>query len=453
MAITWAPFGNTAFPTFGADDVAYTAPQMNDYGELSGGSWGLNNPYANTTLNDYWLQQNNIPEWMYNSSNVAWEGDADNFGLKFKTADKEGTVIPYMRTADGGWAPDMSKLRTQEWDSTGLDKEAWLVLGAAAGALGGPAFGLGAEGASGLGAAAESFPVASYGAVNGTALPAFEAASMGASIPWAGPVGMAEATAGSFFPLAGEAAAASMSGWPAWMQSPTALTPEVVGGSGWPAWMEAGAAGIPSGATWLTPEAVAAGLGTGPSWIDKVTGLPGTLLNKAVDSFTNDPIGTVLKGVSIGGALGGLVDSASGGSSGSASGGLGSVDGAWNAPLPKFVAKQTYTPAPAGYRPGFDPEHQFLKTDVVPGYKRGGGIAAVGDGMSDSIPASIDGVQPARLSRSEHVIPADVVAHLGNGSSQAGSEVLDQMTARIRKAKTGTDQQAPQINPSKFLPR
>jgi hypothetical protein len=445
MAISWSPFGNTAFPTFGADDIIYNAPQMNDYGELNGGGWGLNNPYANTTLNDYWLKQQGIPDWMHNSSNVAWEGDADNFGLKFKTADKEGTVVPYKRTADGGWAPDMSKISKQEWDTTGIDKEAWLVMAAAAAALGGTAAGFGAAAESGAGVglgAAESFPVGSYGASNMTALE-----PLVSSLPAEG-LGAWEVMS-----LPGYDAAGNFIGW---------------GSSG----MTGGGAGVIPGAWeamtipgydaagnfigWGEGGMTGAGANTlpaGASWIDKLTGLPGTLLDKAVGSFTNDPIGTVLKGVSIGGALGGLVDSASGGSSGSASGGLGSVDGAWNAPLPKFVAKQTYTPAPAGYRPGFDPEHQFLKTDVVPGFKRGGGIAAVGDGMSDSIPASIDGVQPARLSRNEHVIPADVVAHLGNGSSQAGSEVLDQMTARIRKAKTGTDQQAPQIDPNKFLPR
>jgi hypothetical protein len=42
-----------------------------------------------------------------------------------------------------------------------------------------------------------------------------------------------------------------------------------------------------------------------------------------------------------------------------------------------------------------------------------------GDGMSDSIPASIAGKRPARLATEEFVIPADVVSHLGNGSSDA----------------------------------
>jgi hypothetical protein len=47
-------------------------------------------------------------------------------------------------------------------------------------------------------------------------------------------------------------------------------------------------------------------------------------------------------------------------------------------------------------------------------------LLATGDGMSDSVPADIEGVQEARLADGEFVIPADVVADIGNGSSDAG---------------------------------
>lgn len=89
-----------------------------------------------------------------------------------------------------------------------------------------------------------------------------------------------------------------------------------------------------------------------------------------------------------------------------------------------------------------------------------GGIAQMGrhlkgpgDGMSDSIPAHIDGTEPAALATDEYVIPADIVAFLGNGSSDAGAKVLDAMLARIRQAKTGRTTQPPKIDPMKFLPR
>jgi hypothetical protein len=76
-----------------------------------------------------------------------------------------------------------------------------------------------------------------------------------------------------------------------------------------------------------------------------------------------------------------------------------------------------------------------------------------GDGMSDHIPATIGGKQPARLADGEFVIPADVVSHLGNGSTDAGAKHLYKMMDKIRKARTGNPKQGKQINASKFLPR
>jgi hypothetical protein len=75
-----------------------------------------------------------------------------------------------------------------------------------------------------------------------------------------------------------------------------------------------------------------------------------------------------------------------------------------------------------------------------------------GDGMSDNIPAKIGSAQPARLAAGEFVVPADVVSHLGNGSTDAGAKQLYAMMDKIRKARTGTKKQGKQINPSKFLP-
>jgi len=75
-----------------------------------------------------------------------------------------------------------------------------------------------------------------------------------------------------------------------------------------------------------------------------------------------------------------------------------------------------------------------------------------GDGMSDNIPATIAGKQPARLADGEFVIPADVVSHLGNGSTEAGAKKLHEMMNKIRKARTGNPKQGKQINPNKFMP-
>jgi hypothetical protein len=75
-----------------------------------------------------------------------------------------------------------------------------------------------------------------------------------------------------------------------------------------------------------------------------------------------------------------------------------------------------------------------------------------GDGMSDSIPAVIGSRQPARLADGEFVVPADVVSHLGNGSTDAGAKRLYGMMDKIRKARTGKKKQAPEVKAHKFLP-
>jgi len=80
-----------------------------------------------------------------------------------------------------------------------------------------------------------------------------------------------------------------------------------------------------------------------------------------------------------------------------------------------------------------------------------GMLSGPGDGMSDSIPANIDGKQEARLSDGEFVLPADVVSHIGNGSSKSGSQRLYSMMDAIREARTGNPAQGKQINPDKFL--
>jgi hypothetical protein len=75
-----------------------------------------------------------------------------------------------------------------------------------------------------------------------------------------------------------------------------------------------------------------------------------------------------------------------------------------------------------------------------------------GDGMSDSIPARIAGRQEARLADSEFVVPADVVSHLGNGSSDAGAKKLYKMMDRVRKARTNTTKQAPEVKAERYMP-
>ena len=79
-------------------------------------------------------------------------------------------------------------------------------------------------------------------------------------------------------------------------------------------------------------------------------------------------------------------------------------------------------------------------------------LSGHGDGMSDSIKANISGNQEARLADSEFVVPADVVSHLGNGSTDAGAKQLYSMMDRVRKARTGRKAQGRQINPQQYMP-
>jgi hypothetical protein len=90
------------------------------------------------------------------------------------------------------------------------------------------------------------------------------------------------------------------------------------------------------------------------------------------------------------------------------------------------------------------------------GYAAGGNprlLKGPGDGMSDNIPATINRRQPARLADGEFVIPADVVSHLGNGSTEAGAKQLHAMMNKVRKARTGNPKQGKQIKPQKYMPK
>ena len=74
-----------------------------------------------------------------------------------------------------------------------------------------------------------------------------------------------------------------------------------------------------------------------------------------------------------------------------------------------------------------------------------GMVKGNGDGMSDEIPFSIEGKQPALLSRDEYVLPADVVSALGNGSSNAGADMLDKFMTDVREKTMGRERQINQI--------
>jgi len=58
-----------------------------------------------------------------------------------------------------------------------------------------------------------------------------------------------------------------------------------------------------------------------------------------------------------------------------------------------------------------------------------------GDGVSDSIPATIANKRPARLADGEFVVPARIVSELGNGSTEAGARKLYAMMDRVQAAR------------------
>jgi hypothetical protein len=78
-----------------------------------------------------------------------------------------------------------------------------------------------------------------------------------------------------------------------------------------------------------------------------------------------------------------------------------------------------------------------------------------GDGVSDSIPASIANKRPARLADGEFVVPARIVSELGNGSTEAGARQLYAMMDRIQRARkksVGKGKVAVNSRASKLLP-
>jgi hypothetical protein len=90
------------------------------------------------------------------------------------------------------------------------------------------------------------------------------------------------------------------------------------------------------------------------------------------------------------------------------------------------------------------------------GYSDGGRLLrGPGDGVSDSIPASIGNRQPARLADGEFVVPARIVSELGNGSTEAGARKLYAMMDRVQQARgktTGKDRVATNSRSDKYLP-
>jgi len=79
-------------------------------------------------------------------------------------------------------------------------------------------------------------------------------------------------------------------------------------------------------------------------------------------------------------------------------------------------------------------------------------IKGDGDGMSDSIPTDIEGKQEALVANEEALIPREMVAFLGGGSVEKGAAKLEKFMDRVRKARTGKKKQAPEIDVARYMP-
>ena len=90
--------------------------------------------------------------------------------------------------------------------------------------------------------------------------------------------------------------------------------------------------------------------------------------------------------------------------------------------------------------------------ELIRSYADGGVVSGPGSGVADLVPGSIDGREDVRIASGEYVIPAWAVAALGDGSTEAGAKILDDMVARLREAGSELIMGTEPIKPNEFLP-
>lgn len=154
----------------------------------------------------------------------------------------------------------------------------------------------------------------------------------------------------------------------------------------------------------------------------------------------------------------------------------GSSSGASTATIPELSASRSQLPygtrSGSTARPGAGGVQYFSPMTYTP-KAAGGGLMALagggmsdlgsysdgghllrgpGDGVSDSIPATIADKQPARLATGEFVVPARIVSELGNGSTDAGAQRLYEMMDRVQKTRRKTKSVAADTKAHKYLP-
>jgi hypothetical protein len=148
-------------------------------------------------------------------------------------------------------------------------------------------------------------------------------------------------------------------------------------------------------------------------------------------------------------AAGGLMGLAGGGSYDDEAGNDGYADGGevgTRMATPDMDAIQNYVQSISR------PQEQQMAMGGMTSLARGGNyLDGPGDGLSDSIHATIGNNQPARLADGEFVISADVVSDIGGGSSKAGAKKLHAMMDRVRQSAHGTKKQVKKLDDRKVL--
>lgn len=124
--------------------------------------------------------------------------------------------------------------------------------------------------------------------------------------------------------------------------------------------------------------------------------------------------------------------------------------GAPSSATPTAAQRRDYTykaPEPVPGAPGqyYNPYFLPRAAGGIVGLAKGGSaelparmVRGPGDGVSDSVPALINGQRPAAMADGEFVVPARIVSELGNGSTDAGAKRLYAMMDRVQKARGKT---------------
>jgi hypothetical protein len=185
------------------------------------------------------------------------------------------------------------------------------------------------------------------------------------------------------------------------------------------------------------------------------TGVPDTLKTPEVQESSNDKVERIVREAQ--------EANPGGGGNGSDNNGAGVHEGGYSNSLTRSNDQGDGGGANGGLSTPYGFQHMaYGGLSAMPNpynlgsYSDGGRLLkGPGDGVSDSIPATIGKGRPARLADGEFVVPARIVSEIGNGSTEAGARKLYAMMDRIqagRKKSIGKDKVAVNSRADKHLP-